>query len=558
MLRHLRVTNFAILSDVAIDLGPGLNVLTGETGAGKSLIVDAVSLLRGGRASSDIPRAGTDEAVVEAMFDVPADLVAQTAAILDEAGLPEGGDEVCVRRVISRGGKSRTYINGALTTAARLAALGAHLIDLSGQHQHQSLVDPRRHRMLVDAFAGSDAAVAAMAEAYAALAEARGNLEAALGDPAARADRLDYLDFQLAEIEAANLSPGEDENLATELSRLAAADKLETAARLAESLLYSGDAAAADHIGRASRELVRVADSDPALAAIVTEIDEASALCEDAARALADYADRITGDPDRLAEVQDRLDQIARLSRKHGGTVAAVIARGEALARERAELSDSEGRAEDLRRALESARKNAEAKAAALTKIRRRAAGKLCAEAGRAIAELGMANAALAIAVEPKNQLSETGADHVEILLAANRGEAQKPLARIASGGELSRIMLALKLSLRRADDVATYVFDEVDTGIGGATADAVGRQIRAVADARQVICVTHLPQIAAFADAHFQVAKLEHKGRTETLVARLEDGDRAMELARMLGGARVTARARAHADEMLAAARAR
>ncbi len=547
MLRHLRATNFAILSDVELELGAGMNVLTGETGAGKSLIVEAVNLMRGGRASADIPRAGADEAVVEAVVEVPDDLRARVAGVLEGAGLPVD-DQVLVRRVIQKGGRSRCYVNGALTTAARLAELGALLIDLSGQHQHQGLVDPARHLEILDAFAGGDAA--AMAAAWVELRR-WSDAEAALGgDERERAARLDYVRFQLDELDAAGLKEGEDRELELERARLAAVDQLQGAARSAEELLY-GDDGGRDRVAAAVRELERAARVDPALAAIAARLRELDALIDDVARELRAYTDRLEGDPERLAAVDDRLALIRRLARKHGGD-----ALGKA-AELRAELTALEGRDARLAEA-QAARAAAEAAAiaaaAVLTKQRAKAARALEKQVNAALAELGMAAARLSVAIEPR-PLGPTGADRIELLLASNKGEDCRPLAKIASGGELSRIMLAMKLVLRSADEVATYVFDEVDAGIGGQAAQVVGEQIRAVADHRQVLCVTHLPQIAAYADHHFHVEKTEVDGRTETQVRRLTGAARKDELARMLGG-HATARAKAHAAELLAEAR--
>jgi DNA repair protein RecN (Recombination protein N) len=556
MLRHLRVTNFAILSDVAVDLGDGLNVLTGETGAGKSLIVEAVNLLRGGRASADIPRTGANEAIVEAIFEVPLDLRARVGAVLAETGCEADAEEVLIRRVIQKGGRSRTYVNGVLTTATRLAELGALLVDLSGQHQHQGLVDPRRHREALDLFAEQPALSVEMAAAWEALRAIEEQLGELGGDESARAARAEYLRFQVEELGSAKLEAGEDERLELERARLAAVDQLQAGARLAEELLYAGEEAASDRLAAAAREVEKIARIDPELEVVARQIGEARVLVDDAAASLRHYADRLEGDPERLAWIDDRLALVRRLMRKHGGSLGEVIARGEAL---RAELDALENRDERLA-ALEAsrakARTRAEAAARALTASRTRAARRLEREVGAALAELGMGSARLGVRIESK-ELGPYGADDVELMLASNKGEDARPLAKVASGGELSRIMLAMKLVLRRADEVATYVFDEVDTGVGGATATVVGRQIRGVADHRQVLCVTHLPQIAAFADVHFHVEKHEVDGRTETAVKKLGAAARKEELARMLGGT-ATARARAHAAEMLEEASSR
>jgi DNA repair protein RecN (Recombination protein N) len=591
VLRHLRATNFAILSDVEIELGPGMNVLTGETGAGKSLIVEAVNLLRGGRASADIPRAGTDEAVVEATVEVPEDLQARVASVLEGAGLPSEGFEVFIRRVISRGtapresssdtgqrgGRSRCYVNGALTTAARLGELGALLIDLSGQHQHQGLVDPGRHLEILDLFSGSAAEVRAMNVAWAELKTCDDAVQALGGDARERDARIDYVRFQLEELDAANLVSGEDQTIEIERTRLASVDQLQGAARTAEDLLYGGDdsarapchqcgreqrMAARDCVAAAAREVERAVRTDPTLDAVVRQLGEIETLIDDAADQLRSYADRLEGDPERLAYLDERLALIRRLVRKHGAGSGLGSGLDEVIAKAaelRAELAALTGRDTALAEA-QAARKAAEAAAigtaAVLTKTRAKAARRLEKDVGAALAELGMGAAKLTIVVEPR-PLGPTGADRIELMLASNKGEDTRPLAKVASGGELSRIMLALKLALRRADEVATYVFDEVDTGIGGATAQVVGAQIRAVASTesgRQVLCVTHLPQIAAYADHHFHVEKAELGGRTETHVRKLTGTARKDELARMLGG-QATSKARAHAAELLAEA---
>jgi len=583
MLRHLRATNFAILSDVEIDLGSGLNVLTGETGAGKSLIVEAVNLLRGGRASADIPRAGADEAVVEATVDIPADLRAQVASVLDRAGLPPAtNDEVLIRRIIVRAkpvggstghggsdggkesergrpfaGRGRCYVNGALTTAARLAELGALLIDLSGQHQHQGLVDPARHLEILDGYCrlggGAGEELLAMAAAWSEYAQHDEAVRSLSSDEQAREARVDYLRFQLDELDAAQLGPREDAELELERSRLVSVDQLQSAARTAEQRLYSADDCARDQIAVAARELERGARTDPALDAVAKQLAEIESLIDDAADQLRSYADKLEGDPERLAWVDERLAIVRRIVRKHGGSIDTALAKASEL---RAELAAVTGRDAALAEAIgQRARAESAATAAAtvLTKLRIKAARKLEKEIVSALVELGMAAAKVSVVVEPR-PLGPSGADRIELVLASNAGEPPQPLAKIASGGELSRIMLAIKLALRSADEVATYVFDEVDAGIGGATAQAVGAQIRAVANHRQVLCVTHLPQIAAYADHHFHVEKSEVAGRTETHVRLLAGTARKDELARMLGGS-ATSKAKAHAAELLAVA---
>ena len=590
MLRHLRVTNFAILSDVEIELGTGMNVLTGETGAGKSLIVEAVNLLRGGRASADIPRTGTDEAVVEAIVEVPADLRTRVAAVLEAAGLPAHAEdaegEVFIRRVIQRGGRSRTYVNGALTTAGRLAELGGLLIDLSGQHQHQGLVDPSRHLEILDAFARasgmSPAKPAAktkrtvevsiaddawplaetMTVAWAELRRCDDELASLGGDERAREARVDYLKYQLEELESAAFRSGEDVSLEVERARLASVDTLQSAARTAEESLFGGDDSARDRVAVASKAIEKVLRVDPTLDGVAKQLVEIETLIDDTADQLRTYADKLEGDPERLALLDERVALIRRLIRKHAaGALDDVIAKTTELRSELDSLLGRESRIAELTSARTKAEAAAITAAAALTAARMQAAKKLEKQVAAALAELGMGTAKLTVAIDARS-LGPTGVDRVELMLQPNKGEDARPLAKIASGGELSRIMLALKLGLQsagRADPVATYVFDEVDTGIGGATAQVVGSQIRSISASeseysRQVLCVTHLPQIAAYADHHFHVEKTEVGGRVETHVRRLTAAQRKDELARMLGGS-VTSKAKAHAAELLAEA---
>jgi DNA repair protein RecN (Recombination protein N) len=595
MLRHLRVTNFAILSDVEIELGAGMNVLTGETGAGKSLIVEAVNLLRGGRASADIPRTGSDEAVVEAIVEVPDDLRARVTAVLEGAGLPKHAEdsegEVFIRRVIQRGGRSRTYVNGALTTASRLAELGGLLIDLSGQHQHQGLVDPSRHLEILDSFAShaaptkpvrkpgksekdhgsadraaAEAATwslaAAMEVAWAELRRCDDELAALGGDERAREARVDYLRYQLEELEGASFQPGEDAAIEIERARLASVDALQSAARSAEESLYAGDDSARDRVASASREIEKARRVDPTLEVVAKQLVEIETLIDDTSDQLRAYADKLEGDPERLAHLDERLALIRRLIRKHAaGTIDDVIAKTSELRTELDHLLGRESRIAELSSARSKAEAAAVTAASALTAARTAAAKKLEKQVAAALGELGMGSARVTVAIDQR-AIGPTGCDRVELMLLSNKGEDARPLAKIASGGELSRIMLALKLALQsagRAEPVATYVFDEVDSGIGGATAQVVGSQIRAIssseADAsRQVLCVTHLPQIAAYADHHFHVEKSEVAGRIETHVRRLTAAARKDELARMLGGS-VTSKAKAHAAELLAEA---
>ena len=572
MLTHLRITDFALLDDVTLDLGPGFNVLTGETGAGKSLLVDAVALLRGGRASGEVVRAGAEEARIEAVFEpAPGSMAADSLhARLARADIEPVEEGLVVRRVIGRAGgkpgRGRVWINGALSTTAVLGELAGGLIDLAGQHEHQTLTDPAQHLLILDAYGVDAAALAHMATSHGALAAAAAALSRLSLDERQRAEREDFLRFQLRELEEAAVEAGEDERLKAERERLRAAEKLHAAARRGESALYSREGAIVDELGGLVREIEEAGHADPALARLGAQVEEARVSLEDAADSLRRYADNMHADPERLGQIEDRLHLLTRLLRKHGPSLDEVIARRRQMAEELATLGAHELRRAEAEEALQAARRHASEAAQALHQSRATAASTLARLVSAELAALGMTGARLHAEVGERaaregddpamlfdgRRLGPGGWDRVEFLLAANPGEEPRPLQRVASGGELSRIMLALKRVLARADSVATYVFDEVDSGIGGQVADVVGRQLRQVAADKQVLCVTHLPQIAAYGDAHFHVSKRTAGGRTSTIVRRLTDEERIEELARMVGGAKVTPKARAHAEELI------
>jgi DNA repair protein RecN (Recombination protein N) len=572
MLTTLRIAGLAVVDEVEVRLGPGLNVLTGETGAGKSLLVSALHLVLGGRAGPDVVREGVEEAVVEAILELPDEHPA--LARLAAAGVPPpergetGAAEVLVRRVVSRTGRSRAFANGALCTLATLASALRGVVDLTGQHEHVSLLDPGTHLDLIDAFAGTSGR-GGLRERYREAFEAFSALareERALAeDEDERARRVDYLAFQLRELEDADARPGEDVALEAERKVLASAARLADAARGAEGLVYGGEGSAAERVGQALRALSEAVALDPRLEGTLALLRSAAAEVEEAGRELDRYAQGLGGDPDRLQAVDDRLAALRALARKHGGSLEAALARREEMRAELARLSGSGERRGQAQR--EAAERGAEAARIAeeLSRERRRAAQAFSRAVMEELPSLAMARCRVEVSLAavdsgPEVQgrrLGPAGAEGAEVLIAANPGEAARPLARVASGGELSRVLLAVKRALSRADPVSTYVFDEVDSGIGGAVAEAVGRALRDVARERQVICVTHLPQVAAFGDRHCRVEKRVAGGRSSAAVVPLAtEEERCAEVARMLAGQTVTASAREHAAELLAGAR--
>lgn len=560
MLNALRIQNFAIIDELEVRFGPGFNALTGETGAGKSILVDALHLVLGGRASAEVIRTGCDEAAVEALFE-GMDLGDRLASL----GLPTGGGDLLIRRVIHRSGRGRAYVNGAMATVGILEQVCRGLVDISGQHEHVSLLDPQLHLALLDGYAGLHGEVARYREAYERFAARLAEKAGLAMDDAERARRADYLSFQIAEINQLGPQPGEDEQLSQERRRLAAAGKLRSAAEEAERVLYSGDCAAADQVGKALGRLADAAAIDPALEPLVASLKAARVELEESSRALSGYLRGVDADPSRLAELDERLEVLKRLTRKHGGDLASVLRRLEEM---KAELSGVERHAERLA-ALdqECAELGQEAlwQARAVSEKRRAAADEFTRAVEAELSKLAMAKTELKACLAPVTAtdgtaqarvgdcvLTPRGVDTCELLITANPGEEPRPLAKIASGGELSRVMLAVKRALAKSDPVPTYVFDEVDSGIGGAVAEVVGRMLKEVSRERQVLCITHLPQIAACADSHYTVAKRVKDGRSISKVEALSPTARTKEIARMLAGVQITPAALKNAEEML------
>lgn len=564
MLGILRIRNLAIIDELEFELGPGLNVITGETGAGKSVLINALGLVLGAKGRSELCRTGAKSAQVEALFELGDDQDAR--ARLAESGI-ELDTELLIRRVLKASGRTRAYVNGTLTTAGQLGDIARGLVDISSQHEHQTLVDPGTHLTYLDEFGELDAQRAKVSEAYRALKAADDALAAAREAAAARGDREDFLRFQIAEIEELDPQPGEDATIEAERARLMHAERLLSAASDAEEALYSSDDAICASLARIARAVRDGAELDPTLAPHAELIEGALAQLEDAARELGSYASDVALDPERLAEVDERHHRLRRLVKKHGGDVDGVIARRDAMRAELAELDRVEEHIEALERDRSKALKAAAKSARALSEARRAVAGELGTAIGEQLGTLGMGGAKVEVQVEPLQErggelnvdgarLSETGIDRVELLIAPNRGEAPRPLRKIASGGELSRALLAVKRVLAGLGRASLYVFDEVDTGVGGAVAEVIGRKLSEVAAHHQVICVTHLAQIAVYADQHYRVTKQVLDGRTVSSIVRLSADEQQEEIARMVGGLKVTKSTRKAAEEMLRAAR--
>jgi DNA repair protein RecN (Recombination protein N) len=557
MLAELRIRNFAIIEEAALAFGPGLNVVSGETGAGKTIIMTALGLLLGGRASPELIRTGAREAVVEGIF-----------ALEGEAPLPEAAEwldqnnprEVVIRRIIAEGGRSRVSINDNTATVQGLARLGAALVQIYGQHEQQTLLLRENHQQILDRLAGLDRELADYRAVFDKACEIRGRLADLERRERERTDLLELARFRASEIERAQMTPGEDEVLLAERTILVNATKLAAAAAGAEQMLYGGDSAAMDVVSRAHAQLDEAAALDAVLTEPLEMIATARANLEEAAHALRAYAARIEADPARLEEVETRLQELTRLKRKYGGSIESA---NEMLALARKEIAQldavSESRIEaeaEFRRTLDDLYN----RAAKLHSVRASGSAELKRRMETELKTLGMRNAVFeaglgtlapsdAEFVRDGNGLGPTGCDTVEFQLSPNLGQPALPLARIASGGELSRVMLGLKRLEAQRRGVATMIFDEVDAGIGGAIGEIVGRKLNQLARYHQILCVTHLAQIAAFADSHLVVEKTERRGVTRSRVAGLKSADRPAEIARMLGGSETS-------DKFLRAAR--
>jgi DNA repair protein RecN (Recombination protein N) len=554
MLEELQIRNFALIDELDLRFEPGLNVITGETGAGKTILMAALELAVGGKASADVIRTGEDEATIEAVFAVRG---APLRERLAAAGYAGNGDELLVRRAVARSGRNRVQLNGALATLAVLESIGDCLIRVYGQHEHHTLRQSETHIGLLDAFAGHVGRLVAMGERFGAYHELAERLRKVVtGKETARA-RADMLRFQVKEIADAALAAGEEEALRQEKQVLGAAEKLAEAARLGEQALYAGENAAAATIRKLSTRLGELVVADPRLGEIAKLVEESSTLVEEAGWRLREYADKVVFDPERLEAVESRLVEIGKLKRKYGESVDAILAFQAAAAGELADLDLGEEGLAALEAETAGAENAARQAAAALTQSRRAAGKRLQSRIVEELAALGIKDARFEVRFAPEPvALSARGTDSVEFYFSANPGEDPRSLARVASGGELSRIMLAIKSVALEEADSPTVIFDEVDAGIGGAVAEVVGRKLAALGRARQVLCITHLPQIAACADHHFAVEKTTAKGRTRSTARKLAADERPEEIARMLGGVKVTAEARRHAEQLLATGR--
>jgi len=552
MLRELRIRDVAIIDDLTLSFSSGLNVITGETGAGKSIILQALALLCGERAATDLIRSDAEEAAVEGLFEC-----ALPDGLREALGLE--GDEILVRRHLSRAGKSRIYVNGSPATLALLTQLGDQLVHIYGQHEQARLLRPVHHRDLLDDFGALGALRQRMAAAYAAYRDAGTRLETLERDGAALAERRELLAFQSAELSDAGLLPGEEAELRAERELLRHGERLQQVCRDGEAMLYSGQAATVAALGRLGAQLGELAAVAPALAGAAELIETGRVQLEEAALQLRAAAERLQADPDRLEAVEARLQLLVRLSRKHGVTSDELPALGARMQSDLAAAESQDTQVAAVRDEVAALEGAALGVAGELTAARQTAARRLEQRMVRELATLGMRGPRFEVqlqrSADAPTGLGPAGIDTVEFFLSANAGETPKPLARVASGGELSRIMLALKALTAALAETPILIFDEVDAGIGGTVADAVARRLKVLARNRQLLCITHLPQIAAYADHHYAVEKHQQGQRTIAQARALAADERIAEVSRMLGGSAAPAEAERYARRLLAEA---
>ena len=592
MLVELRAENYAVIDHAIAQFGPGLNLLTGETGAGKSILVDALALLMGGKASADLVRHKADKAVVACVFES----THAAESILEENGIDAAGTEIILRREILANGKGRVFVNNQPATVAVLKQLAPELALVHAQSETTTSFDQGQQRILLDRFGGLS--TDAVSEAHARWRSAVANLDDLIQGEQDRLRMVDLWSYQNKEISQAHLVPGEDEALETEKRVLANAEKLYGAAIGGFEQLYEGGASAEVSLRAALKNIEELARYDSRFTEAAQQLSSARATVGDVAASLRDYAEGINASPERLAEIEDRLALLDRLKRKYGQTIAEVVAFGDEVARKLAEVEDREGTLKALRADLDESVVAYRTAASTLHDERTAAASRLAKLAEAQINSLAM-KTRFEVAVHSADDLQQSkggesgfstnseranseqlatpqvshwtsaGWDLVEYRIATNPGEPLKPLDQIASGGEMSRVMLALKVSVEegqakpnsaksktKTPTPRTLVFDEIDIGIGGRAAEAVGQKLKALSRGQQILCVTHLPQVAAFADQHFLIDKRESDGRTKTKISLLDDRARTHEIARMVSGAKVTETSLQHAAQMIAASR--
>ncbi|MFP4158587.1 MAG: DNA repair protein RecN [Desulfobacterales bacterium] len=563
MLREIGIKNFAIIDDLRVRFEKGLNIISGETGAGKSIIITALSTLLGSRADAAMIRTGSDTAELEAFFDV--DPSGPAAGILDQQGY-DSGEELLIRRILSKNDRHRVYINGRLATMQLLSRLTDNLAGISGQHEHQRLLKESEHLRILDQFGGLNGLQKSVSESYREIQPLIRGLEELWEQKTRQSERLELLQFQKDEIESAELSPGEEETIRQDLKRLKNAETLYQTVGGGIEELYNREGAVSERLKSVQKEIEKASATDPWLEEAAGALSDAAIRIEDTVDQLRGYADGIEFDPGRIEEIESRLDTINRLKRKYGSSVEEILQYLDSVEKELSDIENLDDRIAETENLLSEAGDRLFRLASELSEKRRSAADDLAEKMESELQSLKMADTRFSVSFRENTPgpetpqwlcfdgkaLSERGAEQPVFMIAPNPGETPRPLSKIASGGELSRIILALKAILADTETVETVVFDEVDAGIGGEVAEVVGRKLAGLAESSQVICITHLAQIARFGDHHFRITKDVLRGRTATRIDRLDESGRIEETARMIGGEAITETTMAHARELL------
>ena len=558
MLRLLRIRNFAIIDELELEFDSGFNAITGETGAGKSIILDAIGLILGNRANADVIRTGSDEATVEAMFEVGHNEVFERKLEAHGIDISQADHEIIVKRTIHRNGKNKIFLNGELITLSQLAEICENLVELCSQHEHQSLAKPTYQLDLLDRYGGLTDKRREVRELFSALRSAETELRSFGGDERERARTEDFLRFQLTELEEFDPKEGEEENLNTERRRLLNATHLMEAVDQALSFLGGSESSNGDDVrtllARASQRLTKASQLDSTLSVATESIERAIVEADEAIAQLGSYGSSLETDPSRLETIEERLVRWSEIKKKYGGTVEEVLETRARIERELSEFADRQDKVNDLEVRIASLQVEYEKSARELSKKRKNISKTLRDSIKRELSELMMVDTSFEIEFTqlPREGWSNDGYDRIQFMFSPNPGEDVKPVGKIASGGEMSRVMLAIRRTIADRGCIGVYLFDEIDAGIGGQTATVVGKKLQSVAKYNQVICITHLPQVAAFSGSHYSVSKKVASGRTTSQITLLEGMKRIDELARMLGGLNVTEKSRAHAKDLL------
>ena len=538
MLVELRLKNFAIIDEISIGFGANLNIITGETGTGKSLIVDAINIILGDKFTADHVKSADMQTSVEALFEVPDDC--GIGEKLEQFGIGEGEGELVIKRVFNPGGRNRIYINGSMATLGTLSGVTDGLVNMFGQHEHQSLLKKSNYLSYIDTFSQLEHEVSEYKASYAELVRAENELEVLRKKEQEGAEKEDYLRFQAEEIKKVSPAPNEDSELEAERVRLENSERFSSSLGSATGLVYEGESSAIGFLKQALSHLEEVSDLDSSLGELRDRIAAILIETEDVFYGLSEFAGKIEHNPERLEEVLLRLEEITRLKRKHGGSIEEIIKKQHEIESELEGLENSSERLEEIERRRDSLREKVSAAASSISAGRKAGAGRLGDLFSGQAESVGLKNARFEVEFSEKD-LSGDGKDSVQFLFSANPGQAPRPVNRVASGGELSRIMLLLKSFVSTGDSGSIFIFDEVDAGIGGVVAESIGRKIKNLSDQSQVVCITHLPQVAKFADTHLLVAKEFGDGETDVSVDALGEEERVEELARMLAGRSVS-----------------